>query len=169
MKLYIVIPADYDSSDEVMVFCANSKEEAFDIYAEKEGQSSEIREFVRDRGCNMSFSERFWCTEDGRYMFQSRLDDECKVVPRMDIQIKYKFDHNKINQFLDDTYHQNVRDFFKHDPELADAYLSYMKEEIQELPERIYKYVAKYDEDWRHVDIKEYEITDIGVIHEVVS
>lgn len=165
MKLYIVIPADYDSTDEVMVFFANSREEAFDRFAEKEGQSPEIREFVQDRGCNCSLSEKFWFTDDDRYMFEPVLNDEWEVVPRRDIQARFLFDKKKVDEYLDKQYESNVKEFFKHDDTgLADDYLSYMRETTEELPEHIYKYVAKWDQDWRHVDIREIEIPKAAMI-----
>ncbi len=157
MRIFIIIPADYDTPDDIMAVFTDSKEVAWNHYYELEGQSPDLREFVQDRGCNMSLSEKFWCDDKG-YMFQAALDFEYNVVARMDIQIKCKFDDDKINKYLDDTYKQNIRDFFKHDPDLGDAFWAFMREETDELPEHIYKYVAQYDEDWREVHIREIEI-----------
>jgi hypothetical protein len=97
---------------------------------------------------------------NGKYAFNDLYED---FPPRDDILEMFNGDMKKANQYIDEYFVQNVRDFFSDCPILGNTYLSYLRSHDEdELDEDFYIYVASKvmnDNSWiTYDDIRKVDI-----------
>lgn len=105
----------------------------FDIYdpeeyiyralAERLAEEEHFRLYVEEVACNAGLVEQFWKDSKG-YVF--RCDYEFDI--RGDICEKFNGDKKKANEYIEDCFVKNVKEFFKEEPQYSEIFLEHLKD-----------------------------------------
>lgn len=109
--------------------------------AERLAEEEHFRNFVSDAAVNMTFAEQFWHDEKG-YVFE-----EFELDIREDIYRRFNWDIPKANNYIENCFVKNVKEFFQDEPQYAEIFLEHVKNygtEVEtDLSEEFYIYCAK--------------------------
>lgn len=155
-KLYVAHPDEIFDEKEIRAYWAESKDHAKMQYLEDEAKTDFFREHILDRG---DWSSDYW-TDSVGYLFKPELGENDEMIPRDDIVIRFEADMKKVNKYLNDKFENNIRQFFQkgREWELGEIYLDYLRGVRDTLPDDIYDYIIKNDENWINVIIHEIQI-----------
>ncbi|MEC1768301.1 hypothetical protein [Schinkia azotoformans] len=97
------------------------KDYIYGVLAERLAEEEHFRNFISDAAVNMTFAEQFWHDEKG-YVFE-----EYELDIRGDIYRKFNWDISKANDYIENCFVKNVKEFFQDEPQYTEIFLEHVK------------------------------------------
>lgn len=97
------------------------KDYIYGVLAERLAEEEHFRQYISDPAVNMTLCESFWRDEKG-YVFE-----EFEFDIRKDIYQKFNWDIPKANNYIEKCFVNNVKDFFKEEPQYSEIFLEHVK------------------------------------------
>lgn len=159
-KIYTAIANDLSDETDIQLCIAKSLEDAKDYFAFAFNEDKPyVREAIsEDVGCMNGISQFLFYDEQGW------MREEASPKVRQDIVDLFSNDKYKINQYIDQHFIENVKEFFHRDSKLCNEYLhKACRDKDYEFSDDMYLYW------WRYYLLDDYEIKEYQFPKEVLK
>jgi hypothetical protein len=157
IKAFVVYPSEIiEPENEIKIMYGKDEDDIRQQYAEILAKDKDFREYIGD---SAAFTDQFWCDHKG-YMYSVYLTDDGEFQFRDDIRERFFDDEIRIKQYAADQFLCNIGEYFDGHEDLHEAFMDSLASPGKEMPDEVYLYIAKKDEEYIHLNIREVVMPD---------